>query len=112
MHPEHFQQQIIKAYLSKKYMTLWPSYHQGLILTSKIQPSGFTYETQVPNQEGLHILTQLPNQVGLQIEQVLTWLNITIYIIGLNMTFSSNYKYDFCNKYQKYLKRDHISEPP
>ena len=31
-----------------------------------IQPSGFTYVTQVPNQVGLHILTQLPNQVGLQ----------------------------------------------
>ena len=66
------------------------SYHQGIILTSMIQLSGFTYVTQVPNQVGLHILTQLPNQVGLQIwlkyptrwvytfEQVLTWLNITI----------------------------------
>ena len=32
-----------------------------------IQPSGFTYVTQVPNQVGLHILTQVPNQVGLQI---------------------------------------------
>ena len=32
-----------------------------------IQPSGFTYETQVPNQVGLHILTQVPNQVGLHI---------------------------------------------
>ena len=66
------------------------SYHQRLILTSNIQPSGFTYETQVPNQVGFHIstqlpnqvglqnLTQLPNQVGLQKWQVLTWLNITI----------------------------------
>ena len=42
------------------------SYHQGLILTSMIQPSGFTYVTQVPNQVSLHILTQLPKQVGLQ----------------------------------------------
>ena len=71
----------------------WPydfSYHLGLIHTSKIQPSGFTYKNQVPNQVGLHIstqlpnqvglqnLTQLPNQVGLQNLQVLTWLNITI----------------------------------
>ena len=50
-----------------KYMTLLPSYHQGIILTSKIQPNGFTYATQIPNQVGLHILTPLPIQVGLQI---------------------------------------------
>jgi len=68
----------VQTYFSMKYMTLWLSYHQWLILTSKIQPSGFTYETQVPNQVGLHISTQLPNQVGLQIWQVLTWLKITI----------------------------------
>ena len=50
-----------------KYMTLYDlSYHQGLIFTTMIQPSGFTYVTQVPSQVGLQILTQLPNQVGLQ----------------------------------------------
>ena len=67
----------IFEHISITYMTLWTSYHQRLILTSKIHPSEFTYETQVPNQVGLHISTQLPNQVGLQIWQVLTWLNIT-----------------------------------
>ena len=74
-----------------------------------IQPSGFTYVTQVRNQVGLHILTQLPNQVGLQI-----WLKffndriLQFYIIGLNMTFSSNYKYDQIPKGPQ--ERDHISE--
>ena len=63
--------------------------------------------TQVPNQVGLHILTQLPNQVGLQIWSMSLhdWI-LQFYIIGLTMTFSSNYKYDL--KYQKYLKREII----
>ena len=51
--------------------------------------------TQVPNQVGLHILTQLPNQVGLQIwSSPYMTENYKFYIIGLNMTFSSNYNND------------------
>ena len=69
------------------------SYQQGLILTSMIQPSGFTYVTQVPNQVGLHILTQLPNQVGLKIWRSPYMIEYNnFYIIGLNITFSSNYR--------------------
>ena len=109
----------LQTYFSMKYMTLWPSYHQWLILTSKIHPSGFTYETQIPNQVGLHISTQLPNQVGLQIwlsyptKWVYTiWLSyptkwvykidkslhdwiLQFYIMDLIMTFSSIYKDNF-----------------
>ena len=47
----------LQTYFSMKYKTLWLSYHQWLILTSNIHPSDFTYETQVPNQVGLHIST-------------------------------------------------------
>ena len=68
----------LQTYFSMKYMTLWTSYHQRLILTSNIQPSGFTYETQVPNQVGLHIWLSYPTKWVYKIWQVLTWLNITI----------------------------------
>ena len=83
----------LQTYFSMKYMTLWPSYHQGLILTSKIQPSGFTYETQIPNQVGLHISIQLPNQVGLQI-----WLSCPtkwVYKIWLSYQTKWVYKNDW-----------------
>ena len=69
--------------------------------------------THVPNLVGLHNLTdQLPNQVGLQNwpSPLHDWI-LQFYIIGLIMTFSSNYKYDFYDQYQKDLKEDNILEP-
>ena len=88
------------------------SYHQGLILTSIIQPSGFTYVTQVSNQVGLHILTQLSNQVGLQI-----WRSpyMTEY---KNLHHRSQHNlfiklqiWLFITNTKRPQERDHISEP-
>ena len=52
----------LQTYVSMKYMTLWTSYHQRLILTSIIHPSGSTYETQLPNQVGLQIWLSYPTR--------------------------------------------------
>ena len=66
-------------------------YHQGLILTSMIQTSGFTYVTQVPNQVGLQIWKS---------PYMTEYFNF--YIIGLNMTFFINYRNDLYNQDQRF----------
>ena len=76
-----------------------------------IQPSGFTYVTQVPNQVGLHNLTQLPNQVGLQnltspymteYYNFTSWVSKTPFHQKTNMTIYDQYQKDF---------KEHISGP-
>ena len=52
----------LQTYFPIKYMTLWTFYHQRFILTSHIQPSGFTYETQLPNQVGVQIWLSYPTK--------------------------------------------------
>ena len=74
-----------------------------------IQQSGFTYVTQVPNQVGLHIFDSASQPIGfINLSKSLHDWILQIYITGLNMNFSTNYKYDFYDQYQKYLKREII----
>ena len=97
---------ILQTYFPMKYMTLWTSYHQRLILTSIIHPSGFTYETQLPNQVGLQLWLSYPTKSVYKIwlsyptkwvykfdTSLHDWI-LQFYIMGLNKTFSSNYKYE------------------
>ena len=96
-----------QTYFPMNYMTLWNSYHQWLILTSKIHPSGFTYEAQLPNQVGLQIWLSYPTKwvykiwhsyptkwVYKFIKSLHDWI-LQFYIMDLYMTFSSDYKYNF-----------------
>ena len=54
-----------------------------------------SYLHQRSNQVDLHMRLKYPTKWVYKFEEVLTWLNTKIYIIGLNITFLSNYIYDF-----------------
>ena len=110
----------LQTYFPMEYMTLWLSYHQWLILTSNIQPSGFKYPTKwvytfqlsYPTKWVYKIWLSYPTKWVYKFDKSLHDWILQFYIMSLNKTFSTNYKDDHLRPTpESPQEREHISEP-